>query len=351
MPNLLILANKKYKTDFRKYLMRAAERAGARALHIYCWEEVMLSRNGGEYVWFPPDIDEGEILRLIAEYLGPGPMIVLTGLGCNESPIATRLQHALPNAIFVYDVYDDLMFNATGPELAARSLRDGVWRERCSHTIVLDAELGSRYPGAHHLDNASHLRFLPAVWKADPDRAVYVGSIDSRVDFDWLDALMAHGLSLDIYGAIHSEAPEVAPRLERFLARNPKAAFHGAYDNDDLWSILGRYRVGALPYQADHPMTRHVNPDKLYHYLNAGLEVLAAPIPQAARHARHVHLIPADGDWEKAISDVKNRPRRGDWPAAAYSWDARWKELVGFLADGKGRPGKDSADDRLGSCL
>ncbi len=291
----------------------------------------MLARNGREYVRFPPDIDEGEILPLITEYLGDGPMIVLTGLGCNEASIATRLQCALPHGVFVYDVYDDLMFTSTGPELVARSLQDGVWRERCSHTIILDPELGSRYPGARHLDNASHLRFLPAVSKADPYRAVYVGSIDSRVDFDWLDALMARGLSLDIYGAVHNEAPEIANQLERFLARNPKAAFHGAYDNDDLWSILGRYRVGAIPYHVSHPMTRHVNPDKLYHYLNAGLEVLAAPIPQAARHARHIHLVTADGDWEKAISDVRNRPRRGDWSAGAYSWDARWRELVKLI--------------------
>ena len=57
MPNLLVLANKRYHTDFRKYLMRAAERAGGRAVHIYCWEQVILSRNGSEQVAFSPDVD------------------------------------------------------------------------------------------------------------------------------------------------------------------------------------------------------------------------------------------------------------------------------------------------------
>ena len=45
--------------------------------------------------------------------------------------------------------------------------------------------------------------------------------------------------------------------------------------NDDLPAILGQFRVGLLPYRVGHPMTDHVNPDKLHHYLNAGLEVVA----------------------------------------------------------------------------
>lgn len=328
MANLLLLSNKRYHTDFRKYLMRAAERAGGHALHIYCWEQVILSRNGTEYAVFPTDVDEGVILGLVRENLGDGKLIVLTGLGCNEASIATRLQRVLDGAIFVYDVYDDLMFNASGFDRVGRMLQDAIWRCRCTHAVILDAALQDHYPGAYHLDNASHLQPIAAVAQADPRSMIYIGSIDSRVDFTWLDALAAHDVAVTIYGRVHEHAPQMQAELDALLARRRNVSFRGGYDNDDLWSILGNFRVGLLPYRVDHPMTRHVNPDKLYHYLNAGLEVLAAPIPQAQRHSAHVHMITADGLWSEALEAIVAAPRRGDWSATDNSWDRRWSELV-----------------------
>ncbi len=332
MPNLLLLSNKRYHTDFRKYLMRAAERADARALHIYCWEQIILSRHGSEYATFASSVNEHEILQLVRENLGDGRLIVLTGLGGNEAPFASRLQRIFDNAVLVYDVYDDLQFNATGFERGIRMLQDAIWRCRCTHTILLDAALKERYPRAHHLDNASHMQPIASVEKADPRSMVYIGSIDSRVDFTWLDALASQDVTLAIYGRVHESTPHAAVELDALLKRRRNVTFHGGYDNDDLWSILGNFRAGVLPYQVDHPMTRHVNPDKLYHYLNAGLEVLAAPIPQAKRHAAHVHLVASNGPWPEALNAIVTAPRRGDWSAAANSWDRRWPELVQAVA-------------------
>jgi hypothetical protein len=332
MPSLLLLANKRYHTDFRKYLMRAAERAGARALHIYCWEQIILARNGSELAMFPTNADEHDVLQLVQENLGDDRLIVLTGLGGHEASLATRLQRVLENAVLVYDVFDDLLFNASGVNRAVRMLQDAIWRCRCTHTIVLDAALKSRYPRAYHIDNASHLQPIAAVEKANPRSLVYIGSIDSRVDFAWLDALSSQGVQLAIYGRIHETAPQAAADLDRLLKRRLNVSFRGGYDNDDLWSILANFRAGVLPYHVDHPMTRHVNPDKLYHYLNAGLEVLAAPIPQALRHAAHIHLVTADGAWREALEAIVSAPRRGEWSAATYSWDQRWAELVQAVA-------------------
>lgn len=330
LPNLLVLANKRYPTDFRKFLMRVAERGGTHATHIYCWEKVVVSYNGGEVGRFPPEVDEARIVAELGERLA-APLIVLTGLGCNEAAFATRLQRALPHGIFVYDVYDDLMFGATGRQLLERMAQDLIWRARCEHTILLDASLAPRYPCAHHLDNASHLRPLPAVANADRGAMVYIGSIDSRVDFAWLRAAAAQDVTIDIYGALHFGESAIGTELEAFLAAHPNVRHRGRYDNDDLWGILGNYCVGLVPYHVDHPMTRHVNPDKIFHYLNAGLEVLAAPFPQARRHAAHIHLVETGGDWHQALSDVAERPRRGDWSAEANSWDRRWLDLVRML--------------------
>src|SRR6202012_5707617 len=115
----------------------------------------------------------------------------------------------------------------------------------------------------------------------------------SRVDFAWLDALAANDVTIGIFGSIHGTAPEVNAPLNALLKKRVNITFHGPYDNDDLEGLLSEFRVGLLPYRVDHPMTDHVNPDKLYHYLNAGLKVLAAPIPAARRLQRYLHLITA----------------------------------------------------------
>ncbi len=48
--NLLIFAITHYRRDFRKYLMRAAERAGGRALHVRFREKVVFSWADAERV-------------------------------------------------------------------------------------------------------------------------------------------------------------------------------------------------------------------------------------------------------------------------------------------------------------
>ncbi len=327
-PSLLVVSNKRYATDFRKYLMQAAERAGGRSMHVYCGDRVVVSQDGGERCFFPPDVSEAALLPLVRDGLGEGPLIALTGLGCNEASAANALQRSLPDGIFVYDVYDDLMFGATGTERLDRMRLDALWRSRCPQAIVLDGALRDRYPDAHHIDNASHLRPIAAVAQADPCRIVYIGSIDDRVDFAWLDALAGQDVTIGVYGRLHEHATRAPAELDDLLRRRSNVEFRGGYDNDDLWEILARYRVGVVPYHVDHPMTRHVNPDKLFHCLNAGLEVLAPPFPQARRHARHIHLVETEGPWATVLAAVVNAPRGGTWSARDNGWDRRWSQLL-----------------------
>ena len=169
----------------------------------------------------------------------------------------------------------------------------------------LDPELRSRYPTAYHLDNASHVELLPSVATVDARKMVYIGSIDRRVDFRWLDALAANDVTIDIFGSVHAvNAAETQQELDALIQRRPNISLHGPYDNDDLPAILGQFRTGLLPYRVGHPMTDHVNPDKLHHYLSAGLEVVASPIPAARRLKRYLHLMTTDGDWATVLSDL-----------------------------------------------
>ena len=78
-------------------------------------------------------------------------------------------------------------------------------------------------------------------------------------------------------------------------------------------------------------MTDHVNPDKLHHYLNAGLEVVASPIPAARRLERYLHLATTGGDWATVLSDLGTIRLQESWPRESNTWDRRWAELVNLV--------------------
>jgi hypothetical protein len=338
--NLLVLAMPQYHRDFRKYLMGAAERSGGKALHILCKDRLILSWGGAERAEYSANNSSPEVQQIICDYLRPGPIVGLTGLGATRLDergvtFASELHRDLRDIHWVYDVYDNLLYDAEGSDRVRGLIADAVWRCRCEHSIILDPELRSRYPTAYHLDNASHVERLPSVASIDPRRMVYIGSIDRRVDFQWLDALAANDVAVDIFGSVHGvRALETEQQLNGLMERRQNVSFHGPYENDDLPAILGRYRVGLLPYRVGHPMTDHVNPDKLHHYLNAGLEVVASPIPAARRLQRYLHLMTTGGDWPTVLSDLRTTRRQESWPREAYTWDGRWAELVKLILPG-----------------
>lgn len=328
MPNLLVLSNKRFSTDFRKYLMRAAERSGSAAVHVYCWHEIIISARGGEHKIFRPDVSPAIVAETLTEYLPKQERtLVLTGLGCHDHVVAATIQRTLPGT-YIYDVYDDLMFNAKGLDLVQRQLQDIIWRARCEHTLVLNAALTGRYPGAVHLDNASHLGPVMPLPTAYSNRMVYVGSIDTRVDFEWMRILASYKVNIDIFGRVHADNRVVSDQLANLVRQSPYVNYHGEYDNDDLWNILPGYSVGLLPYLTNDPMTEYINPDKLYHYLNAGLEVLAAPIPPVQLHSAFIHLASREGDWERTLKNVESSRRADAWCPESFSWDARWRQFV-----------------------
>lgn len=335
--NLLVCAMPQYHRDFRKYLMAAAERSGGKSLHILCRDKLILSWAGAERAEYSTTFNSYGLRQIISDHLKPGPILGLTGLGATRLDergvmFASNLHKELPGIHWVYDVYDDLLYNTNGAERVLHLVADAVWRCRCEHSIILDPELRSRYAAAYHLDNASHVEPLPSVMALDAMKMVYIGSIDRRVDFQWLDALAANDLTIDIFGSVHGiGATETQQQLDALLERRHNVSFHGPYINDDLRAILGQFRVGLLPYRVGHPMTDHVNPDKLHHYLNAGLEVVASPIPAARRLGRYIHLMTTGGNWATVLSDLGTTRLQESWPRESNTWDRRWAELVNLV--------------------
>ena len=353
--NLVIFTNKRYHHDFRKYLMRAAQRSGGTVLHVCFLDRIILSWGDAERVERPTSSNSYALEQMIRVHLKAGPTIGLTGMGGTRLDdagvnFAWNLHQGLSDVHWVYDIYDDLLFAAQSTDRVRRLLADAAWRCGCEHSIVLDPGLRGRYPSAAHLDNASHLELLPWVTTLDPRRMVYIGSIDLRVDFDWLDALAANDVTIEIFGSVHNvAAAETQHQFNALLQRRRNVSFHGPYENDDLPTILSQFRVGLLPYRVGHPMTDHVNPDKLHHYLNTGLDVVAAPIPAARRLRRYLNLIMTDGDWEGLLEELGTSRPDQDWPRELNTWDRRWAELVNLVLHDHALTGTPQVDRRAGA--
>lgn len=156
---------------------------------------------------------------------------------------------------------------------------------------------------------------------------VYIGSIDGRTDFQMIERFLYAGIAVDMYGAVHASMPEGHALINHLLQKHSKARYFGAYANDDLQNILSKYDVGIVPYATSSSMTKHINPDKIYHYLNAGLNVIASDIPQARRMQSHLTLIRRDDAPKRILEKAREENRASTWDLAQNSWSARWQLL------------------------
>lgn len=305
--------------------MRAARAVGAVAIHVYSWESVIVSYDDEEKHFFPPDSSSSsEISSLLNEKLNGRKTIGLTGLSGYRHPIPFMIAKELKQTRFFYDVYDDFSYGAAGLHRLEKIKDDLCWRWSCNGAIVLSDGLKLWYPFSRYLDNASHCSFSRQT--DDPTRFVYIGSIDSRVDFSWLRNLVKRDITLDIYGRVHASDMTIQSELQNFISENGNVRYLGEYENDNVEIILSNYSIGVIPYKTDNRMTKYVNPDKLYHYLNSGLEVLASPIPQVRKMREFIHIIDDESDWTIAISCL-SKPRAKKWHRSRYNWEIRWQEM------------------------
>ncbi|MDE1901740.1 MAG: hypothetical protein KGI37_08865 [Alphaproteobacteria bacterium] len=328
--NFIVIDNKPYNSDFRKYLLREASEAGANAMHIDCSKGVVITVRGKVLECYEDETGSAVIAADIKHLLGQKKTIILAGLGlcARRLGLIRHLKASFSDSIALYDVFDYYRYEATGYRFFVQAVLDMAMRWVCNKSVILDKGLWALYPFAAHLDNASHVVNSASLAPRRHDRLVYIGSIDCRVDFTWLEALMNLGVGLDIYGRVHKDDEKIARELAGFLDRNKNAVFVGGYDNDQLSSILSQYKIGVVPYRVNFTMTKHINPDKVYHYLNAGLEVISTPIPQCSRMNKYLHLSKNIKDISSALASARTNPRVPSWPAAQYTWKQRWVELM-----------------------
>ena len=157
--DLIVFSGKRYAADFRKHLLRAAQADGCRATHVQCGRGVLVVTQGENVVAEYRGVRSYlQAFRLLRPLFHGDRTIVLYGTGPGLSLFALFISViTVASCCSCYDVYDDFTYDATGATRCLRWMVDRYWRWVCQRVVILDPNLAGRYPGALHLDNASHL--------------------------------------------------------------------------------------------------------------------------------------------------------------------------------------------------
>jgi glycosyltransferase involved in cell wall biosynthesis len=331
------LSFRPFASDFRRYLIAGLQEAGYPCAHILLKRSAMEIRTGPLCEVVSPVARLGELTRHIDTFLasgrGVGSGVIVNSAGNSAPDVILRLWAGLHRHLWIYDVFDELRYDARGIKRLQWWVTDRAYRSTAVGCCLLSPDLVDRYASAFHLDNASHLG--PSKRRHSFDgRAVVTASFDRRTDFALLDAIARAmpDLTIDLYGAIYDNEPDTVAEMGRLVAAHRNIRYHGRFEMQRIGDLLADYAVGLVPYRADFSMTRFINPDKLFHYLCAGLEVVASPIPAIRRFAPYLYEA-ADAP---AVIDALRRIRDGERRNPcnlhkSFNWRHRAEELLDFV--------------------
>jgi glycosyltransferase involved in cell wall biosynthesis len=179
----------------------------------------------------------------------------------------------------------------------------------------------------------------PGEWLAEPaappawfrdlpgPRAVYVGTIDSRVDVDGVLALAAQHPELSIVLLGPHPVAEFADRL----SAAPNVTVHGPVGRRTVVSVLRNAQIGLLAHRRT-PLTEAMSPLKVYEYLAAGLPVLATDLPPVRGLGSRVLLVDEVADFAAvaevalALGPAEESQRRAF--VEANSWASRHEAIL-----------------------
>ena len=234
--------------------------------------------------------------------------------------------------VWCLDVHDDLRYNYRGLARVRRTIAIALL-SMSSHIVVRAAPtLSELFPKSHRLGNASHI--LPLSHEGGDLRDVLIlTSFDARFDFDFVERLAAARAEtrFHVHGWTRDGDPESSRRMSKLVSEHANILYHGPYTTDDLPAILKGYRVTVAPYRVNSSLTRHIDPLRFYHCLNAGLEVISTEIAQAKSMTSWIHVV---RDAEQCAETLK-RIQAGEVAKrhnyTPITWDQRASRLIDIV--------------------
>jgi glycosyltransferase involved in cell wall biosynthesis len=212
--------------------------------------------------------------------VGPRPVVMVSNIYA-----AHALSRLRPKLIF-YDFNDHpLQFAGVRPwaERYWRATLDLVValfvvseyyrRELAAQTSKPLVPLGNGVETAHFATP----RPVPAELARLPRPLVgYLGLLSHFLDFDTLEALRrARGTGTLVL--IGPDTPATRAQLAEFAQREGVAVL-GAQPYENVPACLQAFDVGIVPFRANLPFVRGINPNKVYQYLASGIPVVTTPL-------------------------------------------------------------------------
>jgi glycosyltransferase involved in cell wall biosynthesis len=157
----------------------------------------------------------------------------------------------------------------------------------------------------------------------------YVGLLSHFLDFEVLEAVRQarRGGTLVIVGP---GTPATEAPLRELAARGGVALL-GPRPYDGIPAWMQALDVGIIPFQANHPYVRGINPNKVYQYLAAGLPVVTTPLLDLEERSPHLQFATTPGGFRAAVERALDSPPDPDARRALarpYDWAALADRMV-----------------------
>lgn len=244
-------------------------------------------------------------------------------------PIWAPVALSLPASRRGFDAYDDwrARAKAQGPSQRAQegygllplfdtvSAHSSPWASELRQEFGVEpVVLGNGIDLDAYLDPGPAPEGLP-----DEPFAVYVGSIEDRVNLSLMERLTNEGrIPVVVAGPAD---PATAARL-----RNGPLHWMGPVAPSQVPAVLGAASVGLLPHQ-ENRFTRSMDPLKILEYLAAGLPVVSTRVPIPGGSEQFVHIADTEPEFIRQARDLVRQQRHvprdylatKDWRIVAQS--------------------------------
>jgi glycosyltransferase involved in cell wall biosynthesis len=182
-----------------------------------------------------------------------------------------------------------------------------------------------------------------------PPVLTYVGVLSERVDFDLLEraARQWPRCRVRLVGPVSRIAE---PRL-RALRQIPNLDWTGLVHHGGIPGILQGSDVLLIPHR-ESPLTRSMDPLKLYEYLTTGLPIVSTPVPPTEEYPSLLYVASGETFSERigeALEEVHRADAEARWRARIeesrrHHWDRRVARIEEEIAE---RLGAGTGPDRL----
>ena len=122
-------------------------------------------------------------------------------------------------------------------------------------------------------------------------------------------------------------------QLTAVYSNHSNIHYHGAYTHDDLPTLLQRFDMTLAPYRTDIPKIRYIDPERFYHCLNAGLEVISTDIPAAHRLSQWLNIARDPSECATIIAALRSGKLEKRGAYSPITWEQRIERLVEIIRE------------------